>query len=243
MLRLCDEKLMDWLNDTFNQICEAAHRISDYRQMCQLRAILALSNGNFHAAALPPGGELHLLHPLSWHWLVKRSLNNHIFYLLSNMCFSFYGLFSPLCVQSNVGTNVLVITEVFYFFAISSDSSAVASNDLDSSALKNLAFQIIADKLPYQLVDKLFSSLGLVALPAEEKENEHNEESGKLKVSRSAVNYGNPTEDYMASGTAVKAVMVSCDIFAFDVYALVENVNKASFLGEICGTLQKNENG
>uniref|UniRef100_A0A915EY32 Ribonuclease H2 subunit B wHTH domain-containing protein n=1 Tax=Echinococcus canadensis TaxID=519352 RepID=A0A915EY32_9CEST len=130
VLRLNEEKLMDWLNDAVNRIFEAAHGISDYRQMPQLRAILA-----------------------------------------------------------------------------SSSDAAAASGELDNSALKKLAFQIIADKLPYQLVDKLLSSLGLVSLPAADKENDHTEENDELNALRPAINYGNPTEDYLNNVTTAKPIM------------------------------------
>ncbi|KAL5103756.1 hypothetical protein TcWFU_007838 [Taenia crassiceps] len=128
VLRLSEAKLMDWLNDTFTQICEAAHRISDHRKMCQLKTILASSGGA-----------------------------------------SFYP-------------------------ADSTASSAPTSRDSDSTTVKNLAFQVIADKLPYRLLEKLFSSLGLASLPADNKE-----------MSK-AENHSIPTEDCMTSVTSGKAV-------------------------------------
>ncbi|KAL5963529.1 hypothetical protein TSMEX_008778 [Taenia solium] len=142
VLRLSEDKLMDWLVGAFNQICETAHRICDYSQICQLKAIFVSSGG---------------------------------------------APFSP---------------------EVASDSAA-ASRELDSSILKNLAFQIIADRLPYQLVDKLFSSLGLVALPAEDKENDHVEGSGESKAFRSEANHGSSTEGYLTNVSAGKPVMVS----------------------------------
>ncbi|VDK42581.1 unnamed protein product [Taenia asiatica] len=140
VLRLSEDKLMDWLNGAFNQICETAHHICDYRQICQLKGILVSSGG---------------------------------------------APFSP---------------------EVASDSAA-ASRELDSSTLKNLAFQIIADRLPYQLVDKLFSSLGLVVLPAEDKENDHVEGSSESKAFRSKANHGSSTESYLTNVSAGKPVM------------------------------------
>ena len=86
----------------------------------------------------------------------------------------------------------------------------MASEGFDSSSLQNFAFQIIADKLPGQLVDKLSSALGLVPAPVLEKENLRFENRSGESNSSSAIIFGfNSNEGHSKSTEVTNTAVVS----------------------------------
>ncbi|VDL57813.1 unnamed protein product [Hymenolepis diminuta] len=134
VLRLNDEKLIDWLKSGVDRICEAAQEIIHPAQSLQLRAILSTSCGDSAVA-------------------------------------SFYA-------------------------ENSTAASALTDGNLDTSALQNLAFQIVADKLPGQFIDKLFASLGLVTISNVDKGNIQEQSVVAKKPRFSNSDFHGPTLDY-----------------------------------------------
>lgn len=66
----------------------------------------------------------------------------------------------------------------------------------------------MADKLPGQLIDKLFNSFGLFAEPTMAREDAQMEYVGISKSKFSDSNANNPTEDYFKHSRAAKAASV-----------------------------------
>ncbi|KAM7538961.1 hypothetical protein Aperf_G00000058241 [Anoplocephala perfoliata] len=142
VLRLNEEKLMDWLKSSVNRICETARKITDPIQTRQLHAALSASAG--------------------------------------------------------------VTTIATLHMENSTTTSAIAGANLDGSALQSLAFQIVADKLPDQLIDKLFGSLGLLALTIAPKGSAQAECVPIKKLKLSDPNSDGPKEDYLNHASAAK---------------------------------------
>ncbi|VDM32028.1 unnamed protein product [Hydatigera taeniaeformis] len=145
VLRLCEEKLLDWLNDNFKHICEAAHSIASRRFMRHLENMLSCSGCDCNNAAF--------------------SVDNP------------------------------------------TEGNALTSSDVDSSVLKRLAFQFVADKLPRQLVDKLFTSLCLDSLPTAEGGIDQTEDCGKPKVFRATMTHNNASKALWTSSTTAKPLV------------------------------------
>nr|CDS29979.2 ribonuclease H2 subunit B [Hymenolepis microstoma] len=141
VLRLNEQKLIDWLKSGVDRICVAAREITHPSQALQLRALLSASCGDSAVAS-------------------------------------------------------------FYAEA----ASTLAEGYLNTSALQNLAFQIVADKLPIQLIDKLFSTLGLTNISVAGQRNlqEGSPVVKKPRLSNSDVS--GPTEDYSKRTNAYKPV-------------------------------------
>ena len=95
-----------------------------------------------------------------------------------------------------------------YVFTDSAAVAEMASNSLDNSALRNLAFQIIADKLPEQLIDKLYNALALAPMPALEEENLQHED-GVVAMRRSVDSGLSPDGGYSKSTTMAGPTNVS----------------------------------
>lgn len=82
------------------------------------------------------------------------------------------------------------------YFLDSTAASALTDGNLDTSALQNLAFQIVADKLPGQFIDKLFASLGLVTISNVDRGNIQEQSVVAKKPRFSNSNFHGPTLDY-----------------------------------------------
>ncbi|KAM3183510.1 hypothetical protein ACTXT7_010208 [Hymenolepis weldensis] len=144
VLRLNDEKLINWLKSGVDRICEAAREIIHPVQSLQLRAILSNSCGDSAVA-------------------------------------SFYA-------ES-------VHEFLIDYFLDSAAASALTDGNLDTSAIQNLAFQIVADKLPGQFIDKLLTSLGLVTISNVDKGNIQEQSVVAKKPRFSNSNFHGPTLD------------------------------------------------
>ncbi|VDO06571.1 unnamed protein product [Rodentolepis nana] len=144
VLRLNEQKLIDWLKNGVDRICVAAREITNSCQALQLRAVLSASSGDSGVA-------------------------------------SFYA-------EDSVA------------------ASTLAEGHLDTSTLQNLAFQIVADKLPSQLIEKLFTSLGLTTISTASKENFQEESVVAKKPRLSNSDVTGPTEDYSKLTNANKTV-------------------------------------
>uniref|UniRef100_A0A5K3FGC3 RNase_H2-Ydr279 domain-containing protein n=1 Tax=Mesocestoides corti TaxID=53468 RepID=A0A5K3FGC3_MESCO len=91
----------------------------------------------------------------------------------------------------------------------STAARALLSGDLHEGALRSFAFQLIADKLPGEFIEKLHTSLGLSAcLPAIHADKE-NTDVVIGSSEKKACHENGPTEDYSKNFNGSKAASVS----------------------------------
>ncbi len=81
------------------------------------------------------------------------------------------------------------------FLPIDSEAAkSLAKDSLDQTALKSSAFQLVADKLPGDYIDKLHSALGITQLPSI-YENDGTEKENKRK--------SNPVADVVRASSSL----------------------------------------